>query len=71
MMNHGIIEANQQGKRKDLDIIQEMLEEGLSPEEIMRQNLSYRKFSKMIKEHYYQLQVANAPLVKKMRSIGI
>ena len=67
MMNHGIIEANQQGKRKDLDIIQELLEEGLSPEEIMRQNLSYRKFSKMIKEHYYQLQVANAPLVKKMK----
>lgn len=67
MMINGIIEANQQGKRKDLDIIQEMLEEGLSPEEIMRQNLSYRKFSKMIKEHYYQLQVANAPLIKKMK----
>lgn len=43
MMNHGIIEANQQGK--DLEVIQELLEAGLSPEEIMRQNLSYRKFS--------------------------
>lgn len=66
MMNHGIIEANQQGKRKDLEVIQELLEAGLSPEEIMRQNLSYRKFSKMIKEHYYQMQVANAPLVKNI-----
>ena len=66
MINHGIIEANQQGKRKDLEVIQELLEAGLSPEEIMRQNLSYRKFSKMIKEHYYQMQVANAPLVKNI-----
>lgn len=66
MINHGIIEANQQGKRTDLETIQELLEAGLSPEQIMRQNLSYRKFSKMIKEHYYQMQVENAPLVKNM-----
>lgn len=67
MMNHGVIEANQQGKRSDLDTIQELLEAGLSPEKIMRQNLSYRKFSKMIKEHYYQMQVENAPLTKDMK----
>ncbi|HFI0467568.1 TPA: replication protein RepA [Streptococcus suis] len=66
MINHGIIEANQQGKRTDLETIQELLETGLTPEQIMRQNLSYRKFSKMIKEHYYQMQVENAPLVKNM-----
>ncbi|HEM3726754.1 TPA: replication protein RepA, partial [Streptococcus suis] len=67
MINHGIIEANQQGKRTDLETIQELLEAGLSPEQIMRQNLSYRKFSKMIKEHYYQMQVENAPLTKDMK----
>lgn len=67
MINHGIIEANQQGKRTDLETIQELLEAGLSPEKIMRQNLSYRKFSKMIKEHYYQMQVENAPMTKDMK----
>ncbi|MGT2742902.1 replication protein RepA [Streptococcus plurextorum] len=67
MVNHGIIEANQQGKRTDLQTIQELLEAGLTPEQIMRQNLSYRKFSKMIKEHYYQMQVENAPLTKDMK----
>lgn len=67
MMNHGVIEANQQGKRTDLETIQELLEGGLSPEQIMRQNLSYRKFSKMIKEHYYQMQIENAPLTKDMK----
>ncbi|ESR09271.1 replication protein RepA [Streptococcus iniae] len=67
MINHGVIEANQQGKRSDLDTIQELLEAGLTPESIMRQNLSYRKFSKMIKEHYYQMQVENAPLVKDIK----
>ena len=67
MINHGIIEANQQGKRSDLDTIQELLEAGLTPEEIMRENLSYRKFSKMIKEHYYQMRVENAPLVKDIK----
>ncbi|HEL0415119.1 TPA: replication protein RepA [Streptococcus equi subsp. zooepidemicus] len=66
MMNHGIIEADQQGKRTDLETIQELLEAGLTPEQIMRQNLSYRRFSKMIKEHYYQMKVENAPLVKEM-----
>ncbi|HEL9645216.1 TPA: replication protein RepA [Streptococcus suis] len=66
MINHGIIEANQQGKRTDLETIQELLEAGLTPEEVMRQNLSYRRFSKMIKEHYYQMRVENAPLVKDM-----
>lgn len=67
MVNHGIIEANQQGKRSDLDTIQELLEAGLTPEKVMRQNLSYRRFSKMIKEHYYQMQVENAPLTKDMK----
>ncbi|MEI4338734.1 replication protein RepA [Streptococcus suis] len=67
MINHGIIEANQQGKRSDLDTIQELLEAGLTPEEVMRQNLSYRRFSKMIKEHYYQMRVENAPLTKDMK----
>lgn len=64
MMNHGIIEANQQGKRSDLETIQELLESGLTPEQVMRQNLSYRRYSKMIKEHYYQLKIAEAPLTK-------
>ncbi|CAM3210175.1 replication protein RepA [Streptococcus pluranimalium] len=67
MINHGIIVGNQQGKRTDLETIQELLEAGLTPEQIMRQNLSYRKFSKMIKEHYYQMQVENAPLTKDMK----
>ncbi|HFI0564353.1 TPA: replication protein RepA [Streptococcus suis] len=66
MLNHGVIEANQQGKRTDLETIQVLLETGLTPEEVMRQNLSYRRFSKMIKEHYYQMRVENAPLVKDM-----
>lgn len=67
MINHGIIEANQQGKRTDLENIQELLEAGYTPEEVMHQNLAYRRYSKIIKEHYYQMQVENAPLIKEMK----
>lgn len=68
MRRFGDIEGKptQQGFRTDLAIIQELLEQGLTPEDIMADNLSYRKFSKIIKEHYYQMKIRQAPFVKDM-----
>lgn len=42
-----------QGQRKDLEIIEDMLQKGMNPRQIMEQNLSYRKFDRMIKDAYY------------------
>lgn len=57
--------VGKQGNRSDLQKIQELIEEGLSPEEIMSENISYRRFSKMIKEHYFQRKLKLAPLNKE------
>ncbi|AXJ12804.1 replication protein RepA [Streptococcus pluranimalium] len=58
---HGELRANRQGHRSDLDYIQQRLEEGATPEEIMLDRLEFRSFSKMIKEHYYQLRIRDTP----------
>lgn len=60
----GDIEGKQ-GKRSDLADIQDMLEAGLTPEDIMSSNLAYRRYSKMIKEHFFRLRFEQTPIVKK------
>ncbi|HEM6145335.1 replication protein RepA [Streptococcus suis] len=64
MVIHGEIRASKQGKRTDLEIIEQLLEEGQTPEEIMSQSLSFRRFSKLIKEHYYQMRLRTSPRFK-------
>lgn len=64
MVIHGEIRASRQGKRTDLEIIEQLLEEGQTPEEIMSQSLSFRRFSKLIKEHYYQMRLRTSPRFK-------
>lgn len=61
----GDIEGKQ-GKRNDLEDIQDMLEAGLAPEEIMMTNFSYRRYSKMIRDHYFQLRVEDTPPVREV-----
>lgn len=64
MVVEGEIKASEQGKRTDLEKIQQLLEEGLKPEQILSQNLSWRRYSSMIKEHYYQLRRQQTPMHK-------
>lgn len=67
MRLHGELRANRQGHRSDLDYIQQRLEEGATPEEIMFEKLEYRAYSKMIKEHYYQLRLRDTPDYKELK----
>lgn len=57
-----------QGKRFDLDTIQQLLDDGLTPNEIFRQNLRYRKYSEMIKAAYLDKRISNMPVVKIMHN---
>jgi len=50
---HGEIKGNQ-GQRKDLEIIQDYIEQGMTPNEIMRKNITYRKHDRIIKDHFFQ-----------------
>lgn len=63
--NLDVIEDNQ-GKRSDLDIIEEMLNNGATPEEIFETSFRYRKYEKMIKADYLARRIKETPLVKEM-----
>jgi hypothetical protein len=49
----GTIKANQ-GARKDLDIIQELLEQGMTPNEIMDMDINYRKHEALIWKQFFR-----------------
>lgn len=57
-----------QGQRHDLDTIQQLLDDGLTPNEIFRQNLHYRKYSEMIKAAYLDKRISDMPVIKSMHN---
>lgn len=50
-----------QGKRSDLDEIQVMIDAGMTPNEIMRENIQNRKFEKIIKGAYFDKRMRETP----------
>lgn len=61
------VEDNQ-GKRNDLDDIQQLLEDGFTPEEIFDTCFRYRHYEKMIKGAYLSKRIKETPLIKKMNN---
>ena len=55
-----------QGRRSDLNEIEELLNGGATPEEIFETSFRYRKYEKKIKADYLARRVKETPLVKKM-----
>lgn len=55
-----------QGKRSDLDEIEELLEQGATPQEIFAESFRYRKYEKMIKSEFLSRRIRETPLVKEM-----
>ena len=55
-----------QGKRSDLDEIEELLEQGATPQEIFAVSFRYRKYEKMIKSEFLSRKIRETPLVKEM-----
>lgn len=53
-----------QGKRSDLQDIEDLLKQGLSPLEIMDSRFSYRKYEKMIKSAFIDKRINETPLIK-------
>lgn len=56
---------NSQGKRNDLTEIEEMLNEGATPEQIFAASFRFRRFEKMVKAEYIQLRIKNTPIIKE------
>lgn len=57
---------NNQGSRNDLEEIEELLNQGYTPEQIFEESFRYRKYEKMIKSHYLQKRINETPLIKDM-----
>lgn len=55
-----------QGKRTDFELIEEMIDEGYTPNEIMRINFRYRKYEKMIKSAFAAKKLNEAPVKKQI-----
>lgn len=55
-----------QGARKDFDILEDMLEKGYRPEQIMRENMSFRRYEKYIRDAYYDKRKRETPFLRSI-----
>ena len=55
-----------QGNRKELEIIQELIEKGFTPNQIMEHSFSFRKYEKMIKDGYFAKRKKETPISRKI-----
>lgn len=60
-----------QGKRTDFELIEEMIDEGYTSNEIMRINFRYRKYEKMIKSAFADKKLDEAPVKKQISGNGM
>lgn len=62
---YGDIQAHK-GSRKDLEVIQDMLDNGYTPNQIFDIDFRYRMHEKMIRNHYYHIRYKNTPKIRKV-----
>lgn len=55
-----------QGARNDIEEIEEMLNKGMKPAEILGTSFSFWKYEKMIKSAYFDKRIKETPLIKNM-----
>ncbi|MCL2604835.1 MAG: hypothetical protein FWD90_10190 [Defluviitaleaceae bacterium] len=65
---HGEIKGKQ-GQRRDMDIIEELINQGKTPNEIMDMSLSYRKYEKYIKDAYNRKRDKETPIKRDINVI--
>lgn len=65
---HGQIKGAQ-GARRDLSIIDDLLEQGKTPNEIMAMNIMFRKYEKMIKDAYFDKRVKETPFLRDVNVV--
>lgn len=58
-----------QGQRRDFDVIEELLEQGMTPSEIMDHSFSYRRYEKMIRDAYYRKRTKEVPIKRTVKVV--
>lgn len=62
---YGEIRANR-GKRKDLESIQDLIEAGYTPNEIMDMSIHYRSFENLIRKQFYRHRLNNTSTTREV-----
>ena len=65
---YGEIKGNQ-GARRDFEQIEDLIEQGITPREVMSQSFSYRRYEKMIKQAYYEKRRNETPFLRDIKVI--
>lgn len=65
---HGEIKGNQ-GNRSDMKAIEGLLAEGKTPSEIMREQFSYRRYEKMIRDAYFDKRNQETPYLREIKVV--
>ena len=58
-----------QGHRSDLEIIKELIDEGHTPDEIMGENIRFRRYERMINSEFDYQSRKNTPYKRKMKRV--
>lgn len=56
-----------QGQRKDFEILEQFIEEGKTPNEILDLNFGYRRYEKMIRDAYYRKRDKETPFIRDIK----
>lgn len=65
---HGEIKGAQ-GSRRDLSILEELLEQGYTPSQIMDMSFSYRRYEKLIRDAYFSKRIKETPFLRDVNVI--
>lgn len=55
-----------QGKRNDLDAIEDLLDKGWTPQQILAENIHFYKFENIIRKKYIDMRMQDAPIHQKV-----
>lgn len=66
ILTHGEIRGRQ-GTRSDLEVIQNMIEAGMTPAQIMREDIAYRRYRQMIREAFFDKRSRETPVVRNVK----
>lgn len=58
-----------QGHRTDIDRLEDMIESGMTPEQIFARSLGYRNFEKQIRAHYMAKRIKDTPVFRDVTVI--
>lgn len=65
---HGEIQGNK-GNRSDLSSVEEMIMQGLTPNQILDKSITLRRYEKMIRDAYYRKRDLETPFVRSVKVV--